>query len=196
MRKMEGSGETITSSTGGVTTPMSDTGALDTGFDSGFEEVTTQMPVAASDATSEDITLGDQSFDNFVHSEKSAHDKLLDLSQMGDTPEADKAEVNPKTDEIKEKLDSKEPTIEQKVMLLQAEALKLLARGSREKNEKDMAELLKKLKELIESIGKNGESVSSSVLGVVLGMFMVMGKAGEAGTSYLDEEVKRNQVKN
>jgi hypothetical protein len=149
----------------------------------------------------------------------SSHDKLTVLSQMYEvleeemdesvnvSPEAEDS-VNEITTEVdsekeisetsnnasEEQIEEEEP-IEQKVMFLQSEAIKLLA-NTLEGNYKtrESEELLKKVRELLNQLDKKEieKSKKEYLAGAVLGVALIVVKIAEKGFGFVEEEVRSN----
>jgi hypothetical protein len=172
-----------------------------------------------------DTQSGNETFDEeIMEIPGSSHDKLTALSQMeenSDEANDESGSENPNTEEpeikeeakgektegksninekgksVSEKQIEPEESIEQKIMLLQAEALSLLAKSIDGKiDSKQNQELIKKLKELLEKLGKEDEekkgSKKENLLFAVLGIIEVVVKITEKGLGEIEKEVKEN----
>jgi len=139
-----------------------------------------------------------------------AHEKLETLAQANDEdiyllekgeesePKLSAEDKEGVEDQAKdaENIENKEnqPSFEQQVIKLQAEAIKLMAEGMNSKvKEKDLEELLKKLKKLLNELEKGKDVKGSKKTTLLSGVFTAITlllEMGEEGYRKLEHEVK------
>jgi hypothetical protein len=199
---MEGSGEFGGTSGGfsgaGAPSPApsfdSSVGQDAQSFDTDFE-AETFTPQADMEANVSSPTFDNASFDDFVSSPASAHDKLVSLSEMDEEEpsllEVQKSEEKPnekgpeqnEAQGVTEQVDQPKETDEQALIKLQKQAMELAMKsmsGSNNKElEKDIKELLAQLKFLMEKMGQQeGASLTGSALQLIL-MLLTLGTEAE-----------------
>lgn len=135
-----------------------------------------------------------------------AHEKLSELSEMSD-------EEIERTEQVEESKESKreqknipeistepekdELSFEEKVIMLQAETMKLMAEGMNSRvNKKELEELMRKLQELIEETEKEKDGKKATLLTGLFGAVLILIQAGEKSYEMVEDEVKEEAKKN
>ncbi len=186
------------------------------GEDSVFESPN-QSPVEITNNTEQAITgeiISDKETSRKIMDiPGTAHDKLEGLANMEvdeSTIESVEEEQEPDDTELKdeETLDeeseedsedtkefskTQESTIEQRIIIAQAEALKMLAKSMSEKvSDKEKEELLNKLKKILEELEKKEDKDKTSLVGAVLSVILIIISIGEKAFKTVEKETKSN----